>query len=161
MNRRLNEAAVHLANRLERIVTIHNRVRQTCFPDPSSEEGHFANENTVVRMAATMEAIGLGPPSGNGTADMEWPEVAIRTLFLFRNIIVHEPEGYYRPELLGGSKRHLRAYDMFCDMYPQARVSEGEKLCLAGDEVILPLMTGCIVWWWEKQGRQLQTRAQD
>jgi len=132
--------------RLRFVLCMHNKTRCLVEPNPGTPAGHFINENTVVRLAAMMEAAGMKAPHGETPDNVAWPETCVRTLFLLRNIIVHEAEGYYWEEelKLTQSRRHLPAFRKFARAHGAAEVSEGEKLGLDAQEVITPLVDGCV-----------------
>jgi hypothetical protein len=137
------ETYATLLARVQQVVAMHNLIRAKLLPW-SDDRSHFVNENTVVRLAAALEAGGVRAPSGVATGKEPWGETCVRTLFLFRNTILHECAGVYDPGRLRGSHRHLRAYDAFCDAWPRARVDPGTMLCLATDAVTTPLLEGCL-----------------
>jgi len=136
---------------------MHNTLRLTC-PEPGTPEGHFVNENTVVRLAAMMEIPELklrdGPrrprcvPKEQREAwrkesfgAMLPAEKAVRVLFLFRHLILHAA-GVLRLDGRRG-KWEEWSYDWFCDQHGDARVREGEELRLPADAVITPIIDAC------------------
>jgi hypothetical protein len=125
---------------LKRILGIHDRIRTDLYPD-SSEEGHLINENTVVRVAAAMEAYDFKPGWDEAKS---WEEICAQTAFFFRNAIVHKAKGHLDPRKIQHYSERKRVYETFCRRVPTARVEEGERLCLAGKEVLTPLINGCI-----------------
>ncbi len=133
--------------RLEFVLCMHDSSRWLVSREPGTKEGHFINENTVVRLAAMMEAVCINAPGGKATHETDWPEVCVRTLFLLRNIIVHETDGHFQPDRLTGSRKHLPAFEKFCECHPEAEVAQGDKLRLPYREVIEPLVEGCREYW--------------
>ncbi len=130
---------------VEHVVKMHNLLRGVLQkPDGRS---HFVNEDTLVRLAAAVEAAGGEAPKGRATGSEEWGEICARTLFLFRNIVMHDAAGRFEPTKLEGSVRHLPAYEAFCAKHPDARVGVGERLCLAADSVMRPLLEGCLAYY--------------
>ena len=128
---------------IEHVIEMHNDIRMKLFPRPD-DRTHFINENTVVRLAAALEAGEVKAPSGKASGNESWGDICVRTLFLFRNTIVHECAGVYQPKQMGGSARHIPAYQAFCAKYPDANVGPGARLCLSASSVISPLLDGCL-----------------
>lgn len=128
---------------LKAILDVHNDVRQRLYPRPGAKAS-VVNENTVVRTAAILEAAGR-KPSGPLAPRASSEEICIRTLFLFRHFIVHL-RGIYRPrKLRTNTKRDLLpAFRRFRRQHRAAHVRQGERLCLAADAVLKPLIQGCI-----------------
>ncbi len=151
---------------LDFVLAMHNRLRLTSL-EPGTPEGHFVNENTAIRLAAMMEGQCLKPPSepkckGLGEHEREaaqesWfddltdAERAVRTLFLFRNLIVHN-RGHLELTSIHRTWAESRSYAWFCDQHRDARVAEHNLLCLSADSVITPLVNGCREYWkWRGQ----------
>ena len=141
MNRLLDE--------LEHVVKMHNLLRGTCLK-PSTDEGHFVNENTIVRLAAMMDWRECKPLTKMGD-DATRAEKTVRVLFLFRNLIVHNGGRFD----LSGPRRtdaERDSYQWFAEECSAAKVREGSVLRLPADEVIMPLIEGCVEYWSEREG---------
>ena len=134
--------------RLRFVLDMHNKLRCTC-PEPSTPEGRFVNENTVVRLAAMMESEKLKPRPKAESHHISDAEMTVRVLLLFRNLILHNGG---RLDLSGSRRtcQERKSYDSFCHNHRDANVSEGEFLCLSADMVISPLVQGCINYWQER-----------
>lgn len=147
------------------IVRLHNELRDA-FEFPGAVAS-FVNENTVVRAAATVERhlerrarraipvsrkkqLVLEDMLGNwpGAAASDWGDTCVRTLFVLRHFVVHLG-GQYRPRRLRDwtTRNLLPAYQEFARRIPEARVRQGRPLCLAGKEVLEPLLRGCRSYW--------------
>jgi len=129
-----------LAADLERILRVHNQIRTDLYPD-ARDEGHLIKENTVIRVAAAMEAYGFKPGWGRAKT---WEMTCAQTAFFLRNAIVHEARGHLDPKRIDCYSKRKHVYETFCERVPAARVGEGDCLCLAGREVLTPLISGCI-----------------
>lgn len=128
---------------LELIASIHSDIRGRLYRWPG-DRAHFVNENTLVRLAAVLDAGGR-KPSGKMIPRATWPEVCVRTVFLLRHMIVHL-DGMYRPRKLRESSRKnlMPAFRKFRAKHTAAKVKQGEKLCLDADAVLDRLFTGCV-----------------
>ena len=130
-------------NQLGFVRDMHEKLRRAL--PQKDDHSHFVNENTVIRMCAVLEANKVFAPSKEADQDATDAEICVRTLFLFRNIILHEPAGQYEPsKLTPRGRRHISAYEKFCEHHPKAHVDVGQILCLASKEVLAPLLAGCI-----------------
>jgi len=137
-----------LLDGLEHVAKMHTRLRGTC-PESSTPEGHFVNENTIVRLAAMMEWQ-ESKPSGMLSANATSAEKTVRVLFLFRNLIVHNGGRFD----LSGPKRtdaERDSYDWFGAEHSAAKVSQGCMLCLSEPDVLVPLIEGCVEYWSERE----------
>lgn len=123
------------------VLEMHNRLR-SLLPEPDELPSHFVNENTVVRVAATLEQNGIEAAWKPPTTD--WGRVCINTTFFMRNCAVHAAAGRLDPTRIDCYKCRVEFYKQFCSRIEEARVKEGERLCLAGLEVLTPLIEGCI-----------------
>jgi hypothetical protein len=84
-------------------------------------------------------------PEGPLSADARDSEKTVRVLFLFRNLIVHNGGRFD----LSGPRRtpaEKKSYRWFITRYPAAKVREGSMLRLPADEVITPLVDGCVAY---------------
>jgi hypothetical protein len=103
------------------------------------EVGHFINENTVVRLAASLEEY-KNKLCKNNSNNIDLDEAAAGTTILFRNCILHHGGKLeYKPDTF-----YIKHYKKFCDNFKDARVKEGDKLCLSISEVVLPLIDKCL-----------------
>jgi hypothetical protein len=161
--------------RLKTIREMHDLLRMVCLA-PATPEGHYVNENTVVRLAAMMEAERLAPPKepkcvqtlrqeeqadyrARRFSQMSDAERTVRTLFLLRHLIVHRPAGRFLPT--GNSTYYERAaYGWFCSCHPDAKVEEGETLRLPFNTVIVPLCEGCTAYARQRLSRHTETVPQ-
>ena len=139
---------------LDFVLDMHDRLRCTC-PEPSTPEGRFVNENTVVRLAAMMEAqkrVKL-KPSRTPSQPPTPAEKTVRVLFLFRHLVLHnggrlDLSGRYRTDA------ERRSYEWFCCQHKEAEIPEDEELRLPFDKVIRPLIEGCRSYWLERRRSQ-------
>jgi hypothetical protein len=164
--------AVHSVDDFEQqllfVLRIHNSIRKLCGFEAGTDEGHFINENTVVRLAAMMEdrkptLKPRGLPKGFNERPKDSQDAyisgvfekasdaerSVRTLFLFRNLIVHAGGRF---DLGTTARLPLPFYQWFCCKYKVPPVGEGCKLVLAGFEVITPLVEGCVGYYRESVG---------
>jgi hypothetical protein len=139
-----------LCGELDFVERMHDLLRSWCL-EPSTDEGHFVNENTVLRLAALLDARCLKPSTQKEVIgdhpsteqrrtwlqSMTDSERVVRVLFMFRNCIMHN----------GGRLRRADArsdwYRWFCQSCDQAMVSPGEVLRLPFRPVVAALIAGC------------------
>ena len=138
-----------LLDALEHVAKMHTRLRGTC-PESSTPEGHFVNENTVVRLAAMMDWHKFKPKGKKLCVDATPAEKTVRVLFLFRHLVVHNGGRFD----LSGPKRtdaERDSYDWFGAEHSAAKVSQGCMLCLSEPDVLVPLIEGCVEYWSERE----------
>jgi hypothetical protein len=134
-------------DRLSFVGCMHNKLRAVC-PQSGTPEGHFVNENTVVRLAAMMDAQKLQPKGKALPAGASDAEKTVRVLFLFRHLILHK-RGRMELSSCRRTQAEKDSYEWFCQKHSAARVCEGEALRLPADTVISPLVKGCIQYFQE------------
>ena len=105
------------------------------------EVGHFINENTVVRLASSLEEYKYKDKLlKNNSNNIDLDEAAAGTTILFRNCILHHGGKLkYKPKTF-----YIKHYEKFCDNFKDARVKKGDKLCLSISEVVFPLIDECL-----------------
>ena len=143
MSRPSRQELCALRAQLERVRSIHDQVRDKLYPLPC-DAAHFVNENTVVRIAAAFEAYNCQPDIAWGLPSKGRPEVCTRAVFFLRNVILHEAGGYLLSRKIHKYEERKHVYEALCHLVPDARVKEGERLKLGGEEVLTPLFQGCI-----------------
>ena len=102
--------------------------------------GHFINENTVIRLASSLEEHGYKNKlleKGNSNITLE--EAAVGTTILFKNCILHYGgKLWYNPTTF-----YVPHYDLFCECVKVAKVNKGDRLCFSNSDVVVKLIEGC------------------
>jgi len=148
--------------RLRFVLNMQNAVRWIMYRPPDTPQGRFVNENTVLRLAAMMEAEEVKDqtlkPEGHLSENATPAEVSVRVLFLFRNLILHaDGRLVLRSERVTESQRS--AYRRFCQHWGLTCLQEGEVLCQDTTRVMVPLVTGCRDYYLEvRSARRRPTR---
>lgn len=129
------------------IIGVHNEIRQNLYPG-QGEKAHLVNENTILRLQALLEAHGIDGTGPDIDGKPSSGEIAVKTLKYLRNLIMHKDHGKFK--ICEGSP-NWKAFDAFAGKHPEIKVDEGEPICLAGKEVLEPLLKGLMDWAKEKE----------
>lgn len=131
--------------KLQFIINMHNSLRWL-YRASGTPQGHFVNENTLLRLAAMMETEKVRgvrlKPEGQLSANAIPAEVSVRVLFLFRNFILHT-DGCLALHGKRITDSQRNAYKRFCQHWNITSQEEGETLNLDASRVLIPLATGC------------------
>lgn len=130
------------ADELDLIIRVHNRIRTELYPHPSPE-AHLVNENTVLRLQALLEAYDLDAPKTGMATGATDGEIAVRALKYLRNLMPHKDHGVFR---VRKCSVHWDAFRQFAARYADARVPEGQPICLDAEKVLQPLADGLVQW---------------
>jgi hypothetical protein len=129
---------IYLQNRI--IFDQLNKDKQYNSDGHLNDVGHFINENTVTRLASSMEEHGYKNKlleKGNSKITLE--EAAVGTTILFKNCILHYGgKLWYNPTTF-----YVPHYDLFCQSVKAAKVNIGDRLCLSIGDVVVKLIEGC------------------
>jgi hypothetical protein len=132
-----------LRTTLEQIIEIHGMIRNV-YPD-TSPEGHFINENTVLRVASLLELYDFKPSRtlNDDCAAANEYDVCVRALFFIRDTVMHS--GGNASKLYKKDKNErLKILNEFYRRHNLPTITLDDRPYLGGKEALTPLINGCI-----------------